>query len=84
MIADLVQAVRSEGGQTACDRGCALRATEIAFGVHASSDRDGTRTELPLAAELRGLTVESFPWGNQDAEHRDVLQGTNANDPWAE
>ena len=36
MIADLVRAVR-DGGSTACDTGCARRATEIAFAAHASS-----------------------------------------------
>lgn len=81
MVADLVKAISTGSGRTACDTACARRATEIAFGAHFSSDRGGARVELPLA--VRTMRVESLPWGNQDAHHPDVAGSSNPNNPWA-
>ena len=61
-VRDLVQAMRTRG-TTACDVREARRATEVGFGIHASSAADGARIPIPVAD--RTLHIESFPWGNE-------------------
>ena len=61
-VRDLVETMRT-GGTTACDVQEARRATEIGFGIHASSAANGARIPIPVAD--RALCIESFPWGNE-------------------
>lgn len=62
LVADLVAAMRS-GGKTSCDVSEARRASEIGFAIHASSARGGH--QIAMADVDRGLTVQSFKWGNE-------------------
>ena len=61
-VRDLARAVRT-GTKTLCDVPGARRATEIGFGIHASSAADGARVTLPV--ESRTIRVDSRPWGNE-------------------